>query len=168
MNFPYSIRILINSASTAKALEINEIVAYLETLGVPREGHKVTLAWNTKADMDFYVQNLNAPEEVTSWMNEDDEDDYAAKLQIDQTGGTEDMHVENIKLPEDKGNYAIFVNCFHSDGDFGRIPEIPFTVVTQIDGKYRRFSKAWNFEMMGEDNDAENMAGMMKIGTITW
>lgn len=67
MNIPYGVRILNNSASTAKALAINEIVVYLETLGVPREGNKVTLAWNTKADMDFYVQNLNKPEEVTSY-----------------------------------------------------------------------------------------------------
>ena len=162
MNIPYSIRILINSPSTAKALAINEIVVYLETLGVPREGNKVTLAWNTKADMDFYVQNLNKPEEVTSYMHDDT---YDAKLQIDQTGGTEEMHVENIKLPEDGGNYAIFVNCFHAQGDE---IEVPFTVVTQINGKYQRFSKSWNMGVMGKENDAENMAGMMKIGTITW
>ena len=137
-------------------------MAYLETLGVEKEGNKVTLAWNTKADLDFYVQNLDAPEEVTSYMKKDT---YAAKLQIDQGGGTEDMHVENIKLPEEGGNYAIFVNCYNAKDD--KI-EIPFTVVTQINGKNLQFSKSWNIAVMGEKNPAKNMAGMMKIVTVTW
>ena len=101
----------------------------LESFGVPSQGNKVTLAWDTTADLDFYVQNLNAPGEVTSF---EDADTYAAKLVLDQQGLTKEKHVENIKLPGDGGNYAIFVNLYTLNDDE---IEVPFTVVTQINDK---------------------------------
>ena len=155
---------LIISTSTAKALALADILALLDSLGVSSEGNKVTLAWETTADLDIYVQNLDKPAEVTSY-----EKDWAATLEVDQLGGALDdgvkAHVENIKLPEEKGNYAVYANLHDAEDDE---IEVPFTVVTQINGQYRKFVKSWNMALLGDSNRSGDLDRMVKIGVITW
>ena len=136
--------------------------------GVEAGGIKVTLAWETTADLDLYVQNLNAPDEITSY---DKPDTYDAVLEVDQLGGSPGGHVENIKLPEDEGNhsYAIYVNSHDANDDE---IEIPFTVVTQVNGEYKKFVKSWNFALKGESNNwtpvIRYFDRMVKIGVISY
>merc|ERR1719361_207805 len=90
------------STSIADAQEIAEVAEELEKLGITSE-YRVSLAWESTADLDIYVENVETGETIDYRSTESD--DGNTTLDADNTGGAMPeggkKHVENISFNGD-------------------------------------------------------------------
>ena len=133
-------------------------------MGITSE-YRVSLAWESTADLDIYVQNVETEETIDYRSTESD--DGNTILDADNTGGDmpEDgkKHVENISFNGDVGGkFAVYVNNHDSNDDAN---EIPFTVVTKVGDQTQTFEDSWNINEMGDHRDG-NLDMMMKMTTV--
>jgi len=147
-----------------EAQEIADVAEELEKLGITSE-YRVSLAWESTADLDIYVENVETGETVDYRSTESD--DGNTTLDADNTGGAMPeggkKHVENISFNGDVGgNFAVYVNNHNSNGD---TDEIPFTVVTKVGDQSQTFEDSWNINEMGDHRDG-NLDKMMKMTTV--
>ena len=136
----------------------------MEKLGITSE-YRVSLAWESTADLDIYVENVETGETIDYRSTESD--DGNTTLDADNTGG--DMpeggkkHVENISFNGDVGGkFAVYVNNHDSNDDTN---DIPFTVVTKVGAQSQTFEDSWNINEMGDHRDG-NLDKMMKMTTV--
>ena len=146
------------------AQEIAEVAEELEKLGITSE-YRVSLAWESTADLDIYVKNVETNETI-DWRRKESGDGNTI-LDADNIGGSlpEDgkKHVENISFNGTvTGTFAVYVNNHRSNSD---VVEIPFAVVTKVGDQTQTFEKSWNINEMGE-NRGGDLGKMMKITTI--
>ena len=152
------------TTSIADAQEIAEVAEELEKLGITSE-YRVSLAWESTADLDVYVENVETREKIY-WASKES-DDGNTILDADNMGGSlpEDgkKHVENISFNGTvTGTFAVYVNNHRSKSD---VDEIPFAVVTKVGDQTQTFENSWNINEMGE-NRGGDLGKMMKITTI--
>ena len=133
----------------------------LERLGITSE-YRVSLEWESTADLDLFVVNKDSNEMIS--YKKTTSGDGNTKLNVDNRGGEEGPHVENISFNGDAGgNFAVYVNNHDSKSD---TVEIPFTVVTKLGTQTEAFHYSWNINEM---DDGENAVGdMMSITTINF
>ena len=146
--------------------DVAAVVNELEHLGIASE-YRVSLAWESKADLDIYVENLETGETVNYKSRE--RDDGNTKLDADNTGGNmregETKHLENISFNGPAGgSFAIYVNNHHANGDED---EIPFAVVTKVGRETQVFEDSWDINERGEVRD-DDLYKMMPITIIEW
>ena len=147
-----------------EAQEIAEVAEELAKLGITSE-YRASLAWNSTADLDIYVQNVLTGE-IIYWSAKVS-DDGNTILDVDNTGGSlpEDgeKYVENISFNGTvPGTYAVYVNCYSSKMD---VNEIKFVVVTKVGAQTLTFDMSWDITEMGE-RGGRDLGSMMKITTI--
>ena len=135
-------------------------------MGITSE-YRVSLSWQSTADLDIYVKNVETGEKIF-WSNHKSEDDNTT-LDADNTGGEMPAdgktHVENISFNGDvDGTYVVYVNNHASNGD---VDEIPFTVVTKVGSETQLFEDSWDINELGQHEDYDGELGaMMEITTI--
>ena len=133
----------------------------LEKLGITSD-YRVSLAWESTADLDIYVVNADNNEMVS--YKKTKSEDGNTKLDVDNRGGEQGTHLENISFNGDAGGtFVVYVNNHHSNDD---VDEIPFTVVTKLGTQTETFVDSWNINEMGDGDHA--VGDMMNITTITF
>jgi len=140
--------------------EARAVEEALEEAGITSE-YRVSLAWESKADLDIYIENA-ATGEVIYYGNKES-DNGAMELDIDQTAGQEGQHVENVSFDGDvAAEYVVYVTNYASKGDQG---EIPFTVFTKQGQHMDTFEESWDIDDMGTETQ-DNLNNMMQITTV--
>ena len=148
-----------------EAADLAQVEAELNALGITSE-YRATLAWESTADLDIYVENVATGELIYfSTMKSDDENTV---LDVDNTGGDYpaegEKHVENVSFNgEAGGSFNIYVTNYTTNDDED---EIPFTVVTKNGQQTDVFEDSWDINEMGTQTN-NNLNKMMKIATIT-
>jgi len=144
------------------AQEVQSVEEELEKLGITSE-YRVSLAWESTADLDIYVVN-NETDETISYKKTTSSDGNT-KLDADNGGGEQGTHVENISFNGDAGgSFVVYVNNHNSNDD---VAEIPFTLVTKLGAQTETFEDSWNINEMGEHRDGD-VGMMMKITGINF
>ena len=133
-------------------------------MGITSE-YRVSLAWESTADLDIYVQNVQTNETI-DWRRKESRDGNTT-LDADNTGGSlpEDgkKHVENVSFNGDvAGTFAVYVNNHNAKSD---VVEIPFAVVTKVGDQTQNFDDSWNINERGRYSGTR-LSTMMKITTI--
>ena len=133
----------------------------LERLGITSD-YRVSLEWESTADLDIYVVN-NDTDEMISYRKLESSDGNC-KLDVDNRGGERGVHVENISFNgETGGNFKVFVNNHDSNDD---AEEIPCTVVAKLGDRIETFHKKWNINRMGAGD--HSVAEMLSITNLNF
>merc|ERR1719245_599733 len=153
------------SASLGDEQEMSDVADALAKLGITSE-YRATLAWESTADLDIWVQNVET-DEIIYW-NTKESSDGTTTLDADNKGGATpeegEKWVENVSFNGDvAGTYAVYVNNYDRKSE---ADEIRFTVVTKVGDQTQAFDDSWDINEKG-DNPGEDMGKMMKISTIT-
>ena len=161
-NFPYdafSCDVTGNNEETDE--EVRAVEEELEKLGITSE-YRVSLEWESTADLDIYVVNEDSNEMIS--YKKTISGDGNTKLDVDNRGGEQGLHLENISFNGDAGgNFVVYVNNHDSKSDTS---EIPFTVVTKLGTQSEGFHSSWSINDM---EDGEKAVGdMMRITTINF
>merc|ERR1711983_91750 len=152
-------------STATEAQDIVDVADTLAKLGITSE-YRATLAWDSTADLDIYVQNVETAE-IIYWSKKVSSDGYTS-LDVDNRGGATpeegEKWVENVSFNGDvAGTYAVYVNNYDRKSE---ADEIRFTVVTKVGDQTQAFDDSWDINEKG-DNPGEDMGKMMKISTIT-
>ena len=140
--------------------EARAVEEALAEAGITSE-YRVSLAWESTADLDIFVEN-NATGEVIFHANKSSSNG-AMELDIDQQAGSAGQHVENISF--DGGvhaDYNVYVTNYATNSDQG---EIHFVVVTKQGQTEKTFKDSWDIGKMGEEKH-RNLGNMMAITTV--
>merc|ERR1711884_20352 len=147
-----------NAENVARA--VNETLA---EAGITSE-YRVSLAWESTADLDIFVEN-SATGEVIFYANKVSSNG-AMELDIDQQAGSAGQHVENISF--DGGvhaDYNVYVTNYATNSDQG---EIHFVVVTKQGQTVETFEDSWDIGAMGieQHNRLENMMAITTVHVV--
>merc|ERR1712012_174323 len=139
--------------------DVQAVEEELERLGITSD-YRVSLEWESTADLDIYVVN-NDTDEMISYRKLESSDGNC-KLDVDNRGGERGVHVENISFNgESGGNFKVFVNNHDSNDD---AEEIPCTVVAKLGDRIKTFHKKWNINRMGAgDHDVTEMLSITTV-----
>ena len=153
------------SEATNEAQEIAAVAEELANLGITSE-YRASLAWESTADLDIYVENA-ATGEIIYYANKRSNDSNTI-LDADNRGGSlpeaGEKWVENISFNgAAAGSYIVYINCYHAKSD---VDEIPFIVVTKVGTQTLTFDDSWNITRRGDSNGSRNYGNMIKITTI--
>ena len=119
------------------------------------------MEWESTADLDIYVVNKDSNEMIS--YKKTVSGDRNTKLDVDNRGGEQGTHLENISFNGDAGgNFVVYVNNHDSKSD---TTEIPFTVLTKLGNHSEGFHSSWNINEMGDHRDG-NLDKMMKMTTV--
>jgi len=152
-----SIEVVEETHAEQEARAVEEALA---AAGITSE-YRVSLAWESSADLDIYVENA-ATGEVIFYGNKES-DNGAMELDIDQQGGSDGQHVENISFDGDvAADYVVYVTNYATNHDED---EIPFTVFTKQGQQVETFEDSWDIDDMGTETQ-NNLDNMMEITTI--
>ena len=139
--------------------EVQAVEEELAKLGITSE-YRASLEWDSTADLDIYVVNEDLNETISykKTMSRDGN----TQLDVDNRGGEQGTHVENVSFNGDAGGtFVIHVNNHDSNDD---TDEIPFTVVTKLGTETKTFHSSWNINEMGAGDHA--VGDMKSVTTI--
>merc|ERR1712117_920028 len=143
--------------------EARAVEEALAEAGITSE-YRVSLAWESTADLDIYIENA-ATGEVIFYANKVSSNG-AMELDIDQQAGSAGQHVENISF--DGGvhaDYNVYVTNYATNSDQG---EIHFVVVTKQGRTVETFEDSWDIGAMGieQHNRLENMMAITTVHVV--
>jgi len=143
--------------------EARAVEEALAEAGITSE-YRVSLAWESTADLDIYIENA-ATGEVIFYANKVSSNG-AMELDIDQQAGSAGQHVENISF--DGGvhaDYNVYVTNYATNSDQG---EIHFVVVTKQGQTVETFEDSWDINTMGieQHNRLENMMAITTVHVV--
>ena len=150
-------------AETYAEHEARAVEEALAEAGITSE-YRVSLAWESTADLDIYIENA-ATGEVIFYANKVSSNG-AMELDIDQQAGSAGQHVENISF--DGGvhaDYNVYVTNYATNSDQG---EIHFVVVTKQGQTVETFEDSWDINTMGieQRNRLENMMAITTVHVV--